>query len=105
ANPGASPRRSVLVLLAPSRYVPANSAPHSKTLAQRSVPVSFKLPPLPYAYDALAPHMSKETLEFHHTTLHQAYVDNGSKAIAGAPYESVSLEEICKKECAEKNAP
>ena len=67
--------------------------------------MSFKLPPLPYAYDALAPHMSKETLEFHHDKHHQAYVDNGSKAIAGTPYESLSLEEICKKAFAEKNAP
>jgi Fe-Mn family superoxide dismutase len=67
--------------------------------------VSFKLPPLPYAYDALAPHMSKETLEFHHDKHHQAYVDNGSKAIAGTPYEGLSLEEICKKAFAEKNAP
>jgi Fe-Mn family superoxide dismutase len=53
--------------------------------------VSFKLPPLPYAYDALAPYMSKETLEFHHDKHHQAYVDNGGKAIAGTPYESLSL--------------
>ena len=67
--------------------------------------MSFKLPPLPYAYDALAPHMSKETLEFHHDKHHQAYVDNGSKAIAGTPYEGLSLEEICKKAFAEKNAP
>ena len=51
------------------------------------------------------PHMSKETLEFHHDKHHQAYVDNGSKAIAGTPYESLSLEEICKKAFAEKNAP
>ena len=67
--------------------------------------MSFKLPPLPYAYDALAPYMSKETLEFHHDKHHQAYVDNGGKAIAGTPYESLSLEEICKKAFAEKNAP
>jgi Fe-Mn family superoxide dismutase len=75
-----------------------------ETQAQRSVPVSFKLPALPYAYDALAPYMSKETLEFHHDKHHQAYVDNGSKAIAGTPYEGLSLEEICKKGFAEKNA-
>jgi Fe-Mn family superoxide dismutase len=66
--------------------------------------VSFKLPELPYAHDALAPYMSKETLEFHHDKHHQAYVDNGNKAIAGTPYESLSLEEICKKGFAEKNA-
>ncbi len=52
--------------------------------------MSFKLPELPYAYDALAPHMSKETLEFHHDKHHQAYVDNGNKAIAGTPFENLS---------------
>jgi Fe-Mn family superoxide dismutase len=59
--------------------------------------VSFKLPPLPYAYDALAPYMSKETLEFHHDKHHLAYVDNGNKAMAGTPYENLSLDELCKK--------
>src|SRR5262249_3785724 len=66
--------------------------------------VTFKLPPLPYAYDGLAPTMSAETLQFHHDKHHQAYVDNGSKLIAGTPYEKLSLEEICKKAFAEKNA-
>ena len=44
--------------------------------------MTFKLPPLPYAYDALAPHMSAETLQFHHDKHHQAYVDNGNKLVA-----------------------
>ena len=66
--------------------------------------MSFTLPPLPYAYDALAPYMSKETLEFHHDKHHQAYVDNGNKAKAGTPFENLPLEEICKKAFAEKNA-
>ena len=42
------------------------------------------LPPLPYAYDALGPYMSKETLEFHHDKHHQAYVDMGNKLAAEA---------------------
>ena len=67
--------------------------------------MSLSLPPLPYAYDALAPYMSKETLEFHHDKHHQAYVDNGNKAMAGTPFESLSIEEVCKKAFAEKNAP
>jgi Fe-Mn family superoxide dismutase len=67
--------------------------------------VSFTLPPLPYAYDALGKFMSKETLEFHHDKHHQAYVDNGNKAVAGTPFETLSIEEICKKAYAEKNAP
>ena len=65
----------------------------------------FKLPELPYSYDALQPHMSAETLQFHHDKHHLAYVDNGNKAKAGTPYENLSLEEICKKAYAEKNAP
>ena len=67
--------------------------------------MSLTLPPLPYAYDALGKFMSKETLEFHHDKHHQAYVDNGNKAVAGTPFESLSIEEVCKKAYAEKNAP
>ena len=40
--------------------------------------MAFTLPELPYPYDALAPHMSRETLEFHHDKHHQAYVTNGN---------------------------
>jgi len=58
--------------------------------------VSFKLPDLPYAYDALAPHMSAETLQFHHDKHHQAYVTNGNNAIKGTEFEGKSLEEIVK---------
>jgi len=66
--------------------------------------VTFKLPALPYAYDALGPYMSKETLEFHHDKHHLAYVDNGNKLAAGTPYEGMSLTKICKKAFDEKNA-
>jgi len=48
----------------------------------------------PYALDALEPHMSKSTLEFHWGKHHRAYVDNGNKLIAGTPLEGKSLEEI-----------
>lgn len=41
--------------------------------------MAFELPPLPYDYDALAPFMSRETLEYHHDKHHQAYVTNGNK--------------------------
>ena len=44
----------------------------------------FTLPKLPYAYDALQPHMSAETLEFHHDKHHQAYVDKLNEAVAAA---------------------
>ena len=66
--------------------------------------MTFKLPELPYAYDALQPHMSKETLEFHHDKHHQAYVDNGNKLIAGPSLDGKSIEDICKEAFAGKNA-
>jgi superoxide dismutase, Fe-Mn family len=57
----------------------------------------FELPPLPYAKDALAPHLSAETLEFHYGKHHQAYVTNLNNLIPGTEFESMSLEEIVKK--------
>lgn len=59
--------------------------------------MAFELPPPPYKYDALAPHMSAETLEFHHGKHHKAYVDNLNKLIPGTEFEKMSLEEIIKK--------
>jgi Fe-Mn family superoxide dismutase len=58
--------------------------------------MSFTLPELPYSYDALAPYMSRETLEYHHDKHHKAYVDNGNKLLAGSGLEGKSLEEIVK---------
>jgi Fe-Mn family superoxide dismutase len=55
--------------------------------------MAFELPPLPFAYDALAPHMSKETLEYHHDKHHKAYVDTANKLIEGTGLENKSLEE------------
>jgi superoxide dismutase, Fe-Mn family len=66
--------------------------------------MALELPSLPYDYDALAPFMSRETLEFHHDKHHQAYVTNGNKALEGSALEGKSLEEICKAAYAEKNA-
>lgn len=65
----------------------------------------FKLPELPYAYDALGPYMSAETLQFHHDKHHLAYVDNGNKLIAGSGFEGKSIEEVCKGAYAAKNQP
>jgi Fe-Mn family superoxide dismutase len=58
--------------------------------------MAFTLPPLPYDKNALAPHMSAETLEYHHGKHHKAYVDNLNKLIEGKPEEKKSLEEIIK---------
>ena len=57
----------------------------------------FTLITLPYSLDALAPVISRQTLEFHHGKHLQAYVDNLNKLIAGTPFEAMTLEEIVKK--------
>ena len=58
--------------------------------------MAFELPSLPYAYDALQPYMSKETLEFHHDKHHQAYVTNGNNLLKGSGLEDKSLEDVVK---------
>ena len=59
--------------------------------------MEHQLPQLPFALDALAPHMSKETLEYHYGKHHQAYVTNLNNLIKGTEYESLALEAIVKK--------
>ena len=56
--------------------------------------MSFKLAPLPYAYDALEPYIDAQTMTIHHDKHHQAYVDNVNKAIAGTPNEGKTIEEL-----------
>jgi len=55
------------------------------------------LPALPYAIDALQPHMSKETLEFHHGKHHQTYVTNLNNLVKGTEFEQASLVDIVKR--------
>jgi len=56
--------------------------------------MAFTLAPLPYAHDALEPHIDTTTMQIHHGKHHQAYVDNLNKAIADTPNENKSLEEL-----------
>ena len=58
--------------------------------------MSFNLPKLEYAYDALEPIIDAKTMEIHHSKHHQAYIDNLNKAIEGTNLEGKSIEEICK---------
>ncbi len=57
--------------------------------------MSFTLPPLPYAFDALEPHIDARTMEIHHGKHHQAYITNLTNALAGTAAENLSIEEIC----------
>ncbi|MDR3400332.1 superoxide dismutase [Fe] [Pandoraea sp. NPDC087047] len=59
--------------------------------------MEHKLPELPYAIDALAPTISKETMEYHYGKHHQAYVTNLNNLIKGTEFENASLEDIIKK--------
>ncbi|MBX2969732.1 MAG: superoxide dismutase [Cyclobacteriaceae bacterium] len=56
----------------------------------------FTLPNLPYAFNALEPHIDARTMEIHHGKHHNAYVTNLNNAVAGKPEENLSIEEICK---------
>jgi Fe-Mn family superoxide dismutase len=59
--------------------------------------MAFELPALPYARDALAPHISPETIDFHYGKHHQTYVTNLNNLVPGTEFEGMSLEEIVKK--------
>ena len=65
--------------------------------------MAFTLPDLPYAKDALAPHVSSDTLDFHHGKHHKTYVDKANGMVAGTELDSMSLEDVIKKAWAEKN--
>ncbi|MGH7100602.1 MAG: superoxide dismutase [Stellaceae bacterium] len=58
--------------------------------------MAFELPPLPFPKNALEPHMSERTLDFHHGRHHQAYVTNLNNMVKGSPLENQSLEEIIR---------
>ena len=58
--------------------------------------MTFSLPDLPYAYEALDPYMSRETLEYHHDKHHLAYVNNGNNAVKGTEWEGKPIEEVIK---------
>lgn len=69
---------------------------HARSPAQSTPSGSFSLPPLPYAFDALEPHIDARTMEIHHGRHHKAYVDNLNKAVAGTEWEKKSIEEIVR---------
>ena len=60
--------------------------------------MSFKLPQLPYAYDALEPNIDARTMEIHHSKHHNGYTNNLNNAISGTDLEGKTIEEICKSD-------
>jgi Fe-Mn family superoxide dismutase len=91
--------------LLPAGLVIGAGGAHAETAQkQGDETMALELPALPYAYDALQPYMSKETLEFHHDKHHQAYVTKGNELLASSPLAAKSIEEICKAAFTEKNA-
>ncbi len=58
--------------------------------------MAYSVPPLPYAYDALEPHIDKLTMEIHHDKHHQAYVDKVNAALEGTPLADTSIEDVLK---------
>ena len=58
--------------------------------------MAYTVPPLPYAYDALEPHVDKATMEFHHDKHHQAYVDKANAALEGTEWADKPVEEVLK---------
>jgi Fe-Mn family superoxide dismutase len=90
-------RRSVLasgglgLLTATGVFFPRRAIATSAALEQE-----FTLPPLPYGFDALEPHIDTQTMQIHHDKHHQAYVTNLNKALQSAPeYQGKPIEEIC----------
>lgn len=59
--------------------------------------MTFTVPPLPYAYDALEPHVDEATMHLHHDKHHQAYVDKANAALEGTEFANKSIEEILKR--------
>jgi len=59
--------------------------------------MSYTLPELPYAYDALEPHIDAKTMEIHHTKHHQTYINNINAGIEGTEWEDLSVEELVSK--------
>src|SRR5215216_7148076 len=69
-------------------------SPQTTSLILKPIVMAFTLPELPFAPDALEPHIDSQTMQIHHGKHHQAYVDNLNKAIAGTEHENKSLEEL-----------
>lgn len=78
-------------------YIYINNKKTKEKIAMNATVAKFALPTLPYAADALAPMMSKETIDYHYGKHFKAYIDNTNRLVEGTPYEGMGLEEIVKR--------
>jgi len=69
----------------------------ARRAAPQGRPMSYTLPALPYATDALVPHISPETFEYHYGKHHQAYVTNLNNLVVGTEFDGLALEDVVKK--------
>jgi len=87
----------VAALSNPTGIIAAPATTSARKLSENSPKAPFELPKLPYAYDALEPHIDKATMEFHHDKHHAAYIKNLNDGIKGTSYEKLTLDEILEK--------
>jgi superoxide dismutase, Fe-Mn family len=96
-------RRTLLgtLAVAMTSVIGMNSAQATKHAAAGQL---IELPPLPYAYDALMPYMSRETLEYHHDKHHKTSIDNANRLLDVSNLAALSVDDICKQAFDEKQA-
>src|ERR1035437_3684004 len=81
---------------APSDRTASTQLSSIEPRTRSSQPMAFSVPPLPYAYDALEPHIDKATMEVHHDKHHQAYVDKANAALEGTALADAPIEDVLK---------
>src|SRR5438874_11722764 len=69
---------------------------HSRSTPTEGAPMAFEVPPLPYDYDALEPHVDEATMRVHHDKHHQAYVDKANAALEGTDWADKPVEDVLK---------
>jgi len=87
-------RRHMMIVTGVGGMAAASSVCAAVAPSMKEPAMTFTLPPLPYAKDALAPHISEKTMDFHHDKHHRAYVTKLNDLVKGTPFEGQGLEDI-----------